>query len=134
MTAPGPQPAPAVPHPERASGVTSPHGADAATPGQAACGCPLLCDNRDVMDALMVALSDPGKCLPRAPMESFSSWQRRAIVEHVAPVIIAAHAAIAAQDAQPAPGPEQLAAYEEDREADEIAREDGDYDDCEPTL
>jgi hypothetical protein len=33
-----------------------------------------------------------------------------------------------------APHPGQLLAYAEDREADEIAREDGGYDDCEPTL
>ena len=32
------------------------------------------------------------------------------------------------------PHPDQLLAYAEDREADEIAREDGDYDGCEPTL
>lgn len=144
MTAPGPQPAPAVPHPERASGVTSPHGAGAATPGQAdqlavllddwrnmlaelekrrmpsgqvartalsierqvhevhiaqlegalaaqepSAADGLLCDNKPVMDALKLALSDPGSITPRAPMESLTSWQRRAVIEHAAPLIIA---------------------------------------------
>lgn len=53
-------------------------------PGTAPAGgqaSPLLCDNDDVMSALMRALSDPGSVVPRAPLESLTSWQRRAIVE-----------------------------------------------------
>lgn len=63
---------------------------DAAAGAAAAPPVGLLCDNKPVMDALMLALSDPGSYLPRAPLESLTSWQRRAIVEHVAPLIIAA--------------------------------------------
>jgi hypothetical protein len=89
-----------------------------ATPGQAArepdpwrddlrveqaaqAASPLLCDNREVMDGLMAAMGNPERFVPRAPMESYSSWQRRAIVEHIAPLIIA-HAA--AQEPHAAPG------------------------------
>jgi hypothetical protein len=50
----------------------------------------LLCDNPGVMAALMLALSDPGSVTPRAPMESLQSWQRRAVIEHAAPLIRAA--------------------------------------------
>lgn len=60
----------------------------AAAPGQAAS--PLLCDNKPVMAALMLALSDPGSVTPRAPLESLTSWQRRAVIEHAAPLIVAA--------------------------------------------
>lgn len=75
---------------------------NAATPGQAAS--PLLSDNREVMDGLMAAMGNPEKFLPRAPMESYSSWQRRAIVEHIAPLIIA-HAAAQKPHAMPGQAP-----------------------------
>jgi hypothetical protein len=51
---------------------------------------PLLCDNPGVMDSLMRALCDPGQFVPRAPTESLQSWQRRAVIEHAAPLIAAA--------------------------------------------
>lgn len=75
------------------------HRADQCPAGQPAPGTApgtLLCDNKPVMDALMLALSDPGSFLPRAPLESLPSWQRRAVIERVAPLIIAA--------VRPAPG------------------------------
>ena len=50
----------------------------------------LLCDNPDVMGSLLVALCDPGHITDRAPLESLPSWQRRAVIEHAAPYIIAA--------------------------------------------
>ena len=71
---------------------------EAPAPGQAAS--PLLCHNQEVMDALMDAMGNPERFLPQAPLESYSSWQRRAIVEHIAPLIIA-HAAV---QERPAPG------------------------------
>jgi hypothetical protein len=50
----------------------------------------LLCDNPDVMGSLMLAIADPGQITPRAPRESPESHQRRAVIEHAAPYIIAA--------------------------------------------
>lgn len=50
----------------------------------------LLSDNADVMNSLLRALSDPGQITPRAPHESLTSWQRRAVIEHAAPYIQAA--------------------------------------------
>jgi hypothetical protein len=50
----------------------------------------LLCDNADVMGSLLAALCDPGRFVPRAPLESVESWQRRAVIEHAAPFILAA--------------------------------------------
>jgi len=47
----------------------------------------LLSDNKALMDALAVALYDPGRILPRAPREDIQSWQRRAVVKHAAPLI-----------------------------------------------
>ena len=69
--------------------------AQTPTPGQPAPGV-LLCDNQPVMDALMLAIAAPGSITPRAPMEALTSWQRRAVIEHAAPLIIAA------QEPQPA--------------------------------
>jgi hypothetical protein len=50
----------------------------------------LLSDNPDVMGALLAALCDPGRFTPRAPHEPMSGWQRRAVIEHAAPYILAA--------------------------------------------
>ncbi len=47
----------------------------------------LLCDNPGIMGSLMRALCDPGQLVPRAPLESLQSWQRRAVIEHAAPLI-----------------------------------------------
>ena len=55
----------------------------------------LLIDNQDVMRSLMRALSDPGSITPRAPLESLTSWQRRAVIEFAAPYI--GHAAALAE-------------------------------------
>ena len=64
----------------------------------------LLSDNQPVMDALLRAIGDPGSILPRAPLESVSSWQRRAVLETAAPLIAAvqreADARLADQAAQ----------------------------------
>jgi hypothetical protein len=53
----------------------------------------LLSDNPDVMGALLAALCDPGRFTPRAPLEPMHSWQRRAVIEHAAPYILAAERA-----------------------------------------
>ena len=53
----------------------------------------LLSDNQDVMGSLLRALSDPGQIVDRAPHESVTSWQRRAVIEHAAPYIQAARQA-----------------------------------------
>lgn len=50
----------------------------------------LLNDNDDVMNSLLRALCDPGQITPHAPLESLTSWQRRAIIEHAVPYIAAA--------------------------------------------
>jgi hypothetical protein len=50
----------------------------------------LLSDNPDVMAALLAALCDPGRFTDRAPHEPMSWWQRRAVIEHAAPYILAA--------------------------------------------
>ena len=50
----------------------------------------LLSDNQDVMAALLAALCDPGRFTDRAPHEPMSWWQRRAVIGHAAPYILAA--------------------------------------------
>jgi len=52
----------------------------------------LLSGNPDVMRSLLAALSDPGRFTPRADerTEPMLSWQRRAVIEHAAPYILAA--------------------------------------------
>lgn len=67
----------------------------------------LLCDNKPVMEALMLALSDPGSVTPRAPLESLVSWQRRAVIEHAALPIAQAVAAGQVPPGQPQPAPSQ---------------------------
>jgi hypothetical protein len=52
----------------------------------------LLSDNGDVMASLLRALCDPGQITDREPLESLTSWQRRAVIEFAAPYIMHAGA------------------------------------------
>jgi len=45
--------------------------------------------DRIAMNSLLAALCDPGRFVDRAPLEPLHSWQRRAVIEHAAPYILA---------------------------------------------